>query len=72
MSLPFIPISECCLRGSKLPGEPTGALQLAGSTVDGHTLSIDRYYARPAEIKHPKTCLVLFYDIFGFSIVRPS
>lgn len=72
MSLPFIPISECCLRGSKLPGEPTGALQLAGSTVDGHTLSIDRYYARPTEIKHPKTCLVLFYDIFGFSIVRPS
>ncbi|BEI86153.1 hypothetical protein CcaverHIS002_0604400 [Cutaneotrichosporon cavernicola] len=68
MSLPFVPISECCLRGSKLPGEPSGQLQHAGTTVDGHTLRIDRYYARPAEIKHPKTCVVLFYDVFGFSI----
>lgn len=64
----FIPIGECCLKGSKLPGEPRGVMQIAGS--EGfENLRLDRYYARPREVRDLKTCIVLLYDIFGFSIV---
>lgn len=64
---PFVSLSECCLRGSVLPGTPRGEMQRAGP--DG--LRVDRYYARPAGVlKHPKACVVLLYDIFGFQLVR--
>lgn len=61
----FIPISECCVKGSILPGEPQGVMQPAGA----EGIQVERYYTRPKEIKHPKVCIVLFYDIFGFNIV---
>jgi hypothetical protein len=65
----FIPLGPCCLKGNILAGEPRGELQKASTTG----VSIDRYFVAPKTgTVDPKTALVLFYDVFGFSIVGYS
>lgn len=62
----FLNLSPCCLKGSTLSGTPRGEVQVAGTPG----VSVDRYFVKPKEVVDDKTALVIFYDIFGFSIVR--
>jgi hypothetical protein len=62
----FMPLGPCCLQGNTLKGEPRGEMQMAGP--DG--VHVDRYVARPATNVDPKAACILYYDVFGFNIVR--
>lgn len=60
-------LGPCCLQGNTLTGTPRGELQKAGSSNGVH---VDRYFVKPAAGSvDPKAALLLFYDVFGFSIV---
>jgi hypothetical protein len=43
-------------------------------TAGANDVSVDRYFVRPQDgiVVDVKTALVVFYDTFGFSTVRPT
>ena len=63
----FLPLSSCCLEGSILKGDPAGVMEPA---TGGRRIA--RYHAKPqnGQTVNPKAAIVLFYDAFGFTIVR--
>ncbi|KAL7424999.1 hypothetical protein Q5752_000686 [Cryptotrichosporon argae] len=63
--MPFLPISDCCLKGSVLPGTPRGTLEPVSPSV-----RVARYAVKPAAPTgaHARAALVVFYDVFGFQI----
>jgi hypothetical protein len=66
MSLP----RSRCLDPVIIPGDPRGQVEY----FDKEEKRVKWYHARPAvPANHleKKTALVLFYDLFGFSLVRP-
>ncbi len=67
----FLPIQPCCLEGTILPGTPAGIMELP---TPGGKQTVGRYHTRPKDgrIVDPKAAVVLFYDAFGFNIVRTS
>lgn len=68
MSTSFLPISPCCIKGSVLNGTPRGEFQAPGSAPD---VVLGRYIVHPeGKNADPKAALVLFYDVFGFQLVR--
>jgi hypothetical protein len=62
MSLP----KSCCLTPFVIPGEPRGTLEYHA----GSEKKIKWYHAQPTAVKRDDAALVLFYDLFGFSLVR--
>jgi hypothetical protein len=63
----FLPIKPCCLKGKTLPGEPRGVME-----QPNNSRTILRYHAKPrsGSTIDKKTAVVLFYDAFGFKLVR--
>ncbi|KAK1923709.1 Alpha/Beta hydrolase protein [Papiliotrema laurentii] len=67
MSLP----RSCCLDPVIIPGDPRGQVEY----FDKEEKRVKWYHARPAvPANHleKKTALVLFYDLFGFSLPNPK
>ena len=57
---------SCCLTPFVIPGEPRGTLEYH----PGSDKRIKWYRAQPTSVSHEDVALVLFYDVFGFSLVR--
>ena len=56
---------SCCLTPFVVSGESRGTLEYH----PGSDKRIKWYHAHPAEVSHEDAALVLFYDVFGFSLV---
>ena len=64
--MPFLPLQPCYFQGQILPGTPKGIIESPTSTRTN-----SRYHAQPKDrMVDEHVAVVLYYDAFGFKIVR--